>query len=64
MTLEPEQKDCVQCVYEGKDVFLWLPTEFGKTVCFRIEVLPFMFDMKLGRVDSLVVVVSPLVSHN
>ena len=62
MTLEPEQKDCVQCVYEGKDVFVWLPTEFGKTVCF--EVFPFMFDMKLGRVDSLVVVVSPLVSHN
>ena len=60
MTLEPEQKDCVQCVYEGKDVFVWLPTGFGKTVCF--EVLPFMFDMKLGRVDSLVVVVSPLVS--
>ena len=62
MTLELEQKDCVQCVYEGKDVFVWLPTEFGKTVCF--EVLPFMFDMELGRVDSLVVVVSPLVSHN
>ena len=62
MTLEPEQKDCVQCVYEGKDVFVWLPTEFGKTVCF--EVFPFMFDMKLGRVDSLVVVVWPLVSHN
>ena len=60
MTLEPEQKDCVQCVYEGKDVFVWLPTGFGKTVCF--EVLPFMFDKKLGRVDSLVVVVSPLVS--
>ena len=60
MTLEPEQKDCVQCVYEGKDVFVWLPTGFGKTVCF--EVLPFMFDMKLGRVDSLVVVASPLAS--
>ena len=57
MTLKPEQKDCVQCIYEGKDVFVWLPTGFGKTVCF--DVLPFMFE---GRVGSLVVVVSPLVS--
>ena len=60
MTLKPEQKDCVQYVYEGKDVFVCLPTGFGKTVYF--EVLPFMFDMKLGKVGSLVVVVSPLVS--
>ena len=57
MTLKPEQKDCVQCIYEGKDVFVWLATGFGKTVYF--DVLPFMFD---GRVGSLVVVVSPLVS--
>ena len=47
-------------VFMRADIFVWLPTGFGKTVCF--EVLPFMFDMKLGRVDSLVVVVSPLVS--
>ena len=47
-------------VFIRADIFVWLPTGFGKTVCF--EVLPFMFDMKLSRVDSLVVVVSPLVS--
>ena len=64
LSLKPEQKRCVSCIYEGKDVFLWLPTGFGKSICY--EVLPFMFDLKLGRVGtpwlSLVIVVSPLVS--
>ena len=44
-------------------VFLWLPTGFGKSICF--ELLPFVFDFKLGRVDtesSSVIVVSSLVS--
>ena len=44
----------------GKDVFVWLPTGFGKSLCY--EVLPFVFDYKLGRQDSLVIVVSPLIS--
>ena len=60
MTLKPEQKACVNSIYEGKDVFLWLPTGFGKSICY--EVLPFVFDIELGRVGSLVFVVSPLVS--
>ena len=59
MTLKPEQKACVKSIYEGKDVFLWLPTGFGKSICY--EVLPFVFDIELGRVGSLVFVVSPLV---
>ena len=45
-------------------VFLWLPTGFGKSICF--EFLPFVFDFKLGRVDtessSVIVVASSLVS--
>ena len=44
-------------------VFLWLPTGFGKSICF--EFLPFVVDFKLGRVDtesSSVIVVSSLVS--
>jgi len=63
MTLKPQQRASVKYVYEGKDVFLWLPTGFGKSLCY--EVLPFVFDVKLGRVDSVnsvVIVVSPLVS--
>jgi ATP-dependent DNA helicase RecQ len=65
MTPKPEQIACVKSIYEGKDVFLWLPTGFGKSLCY--EVLPFVFDMKLGRLadsntNSVVIVVSPLVS--
>ena len=51
-------------VWEGNDVFVLLPTGFGKSIIY--EVLPFVFDYKLDRVDgatrSLVIVVSPLIS--
>ena len=30
------------CISEGKDVFLRLPTDFGKYICY--EVLPFVLD--------------------
>ena len=52
--------------YDLERVFVWLPTGFGKSICYRYTTLPFVFDHKLGRVDrdyhSLVVVVSPLIS--
>ena len=41
---------------------MWLPTGFGKSLCY--EVLPFVMDRKLSRIDaksSLVLVVSPLI---
>ena len=60
VTSKDKQTACVKAIYEGKDVFLWLPTGFGKSMCY--EVLPFVFDDKLGRRDSLVIVVSPLIS--
>ena len=52
-------------MFEGFDVFLWLPTGFGKSLCY--ECLPFLFDFKLGRMGdphrrSVVLVISPLVS--
>ena len=50
VSLRPEQKACRECVFDGKDAFVWLPT--GKFIC-----LPFMFEKKLGRDNSLVVVV-------
>ena len=63
-TLKAQQKEAVKHVWEGKDVFVLLPTGFGKSIIY--EVLPFLFDYKLGRMHgqtkSLVIVVSPLVS--
>ena len=62
LVLKQEQRAAVQSVYDGKDVFLWLPTGFGKSLCY--ELLPFLFDNKLGRQpgSSLVIVISPLIS--
>ena len=41
-TLKAEQLDAIKCIYGGKDVFLWLPTGFGKSICY--ETLPFVFN--------------------
>ena len=60
IVLKPEQLQAVRHIYEGRDVFLWLPTGFGKSICY--EVLPFLFDRKLESECSTVIVVSPLVS--
>ena len=62
LVLKPEQSAVLELIFQGKDVFVWFPTGYGKLVCY--QALPFMFDRKLGRsVDrSVVLVVSPLVS--
>ena len=60
VALKNEQMACIKYIYQRNDVFLWLPTGFGKSLCY--EVLPFVFDDKLGRNDSAVIVVSPLIS--
>ena len=58
--LKPEQLQDVRHIYEGRDVFLWLPT-FGKSICH--EMSPFLLDCKLGKFESsIVIVMSPLVS--
>ena len=50
MEPKPEQVAAIQSVYDGKDVFVWLPTGFGKSFCY--EALPFVADWKHGRVDT------------
>ena len=63
--LKAEQLDAIKCIYDGKDVFLRLPTGFGKSICY--ETLPFVFNYKhsdggTGGGCSVVLVVSPLAS--
>ena len=61
--LKPEQVKAIRHLYEGRDVFLWLPTGFGKSICY--EILPFLFGFKLSHVDTprcMVLVESPLLS--
>ena len=50
VTFKDEQTACVKAIYEGKDVFLWLYTGFGKSMWY--EVLPFVFDDKRDRTTS------------
>ena len=46
---------------------MWFPTGYGKSICYQL--LPFVFDVKLGRTNaplvdrSVVLVTSPLVSY-
>ena len=49
-SLKPEQWDSIEAVYDGKDVFVWLPTGYGMSICYTT--LPFALDYKLGRIDS------------
>ena len=59
--LKTEQQEAIRQFVLGRDVFVSLPTGYGKSVCYFP--LPFVFD-RLRRVDkkSIVVVVSPLVA--
>ena len=65
LDLKFEQKQALRASFGGDDVFVWLPTGFGKSVCFKC--LPFLFDHKLGRTGakssrSTMLVISPLLS--
>ena len=63
--MKAEQLDMIKCIYNGKDVFLWLPTGFGKSICY--ETLLFVYNYKhsdggTSSGCSIVLVVSSLVS--
>ena len=62
--LREQQAEALRAVYNLHDAFLWLPTGFGKSICY--ECLPFMFDYKLDHKDTssrhTVLVISPLIS--
>ena len=64
VTLKEEQRLAIKAIFDGRDVFVCLPTGYGKSLCF--QTLPFIMDYKLDLVGteqrSIVLVVSPLVS--
>ena len=37
----------VEAVYQGNSVFVWLPTGFGKSICYQN--LPFVIEYKKGQ---------------
>ena len=51
IVLNQEQLTAIHCFYQRKNVFLWLPTGFGKLVCY--EVLLFLFDFAEIFFDGL-----------
>ena len=64
VSLKEEQRSSMGAIYDGDDVFVWLPTGYGKSLCY--QALPFLIDFKKGLVDtekrSAVLVISPLVA--
>jgi len=66
ITLRAEQHSAMEAIYNHQDVFVWLPTGYGRSLCY--QVLPFIMNYKHGVVEtqrhSLVVVVSPLVAQS
>ncbi len=57
--LKPDQMRTLQKFVGGRDVFVSLPTGYGKSLCYIL--LPRIFDLLRGVEDkSVVIVVSPL----
>ena len=60
-SLKPEQEQAILAFVSGNDVFIALPTGYGKSLCFGV--LPRAFDLKRGvQRQSLIMVVSPLIA--
>ena len=55
--IKQEQLTTICYLYDWKDVPLWLPTGFEKSVCYKV--LPFLFDFAGSESGSIL---SPLVS--
>ena len=60
-TLKPEQKQALLKFVGGQDVFVSLPTGFGKSLCYIL--FPRIFDLLRGVENKcIVIVVSPLIA--
>ena len=49
LVLKPEQWVAIDAIYNGRDVFVWLPTGFGKIICFQA---PSNSNLFLGNFDG------------
>ncbi len=59
--LKQEQEDSILQFTKGKDVFISLPTGFGKSLCYIL--LPCVFDIIRGvEKKSMILVISPLIA--
>ena len=61
LSLKSEQERAILAFVSGRDVFVSLPTGYGKSLCFAL--LPRVFDMMRNvKNRSVVIVVSPLIA--
>ena len=59
--LKPEQRTSIFQFASGSDVFVSLPTGYGKSLCYTL--LPSVFDLLRGvKEKSIVLIVSPLLA--
>ena len=58
--VKQKQKEAIGEFVSGNDVFVSLPTEYGKSLCYVL--LPLVFDLLLRRKGSIVLCISPLTS--
>ena len=58
-SLHKEQKECIENLFLGRDVFAILPTGFGKSLIFQL--FPRLTSQR-NAVNSTIIVVTPLVA--
>ena len=64
--LKDDQRDAIAAFLQGKDVFVSLPTDSGKSLCFVL--IPSIVDLLKSALSlpsnhcSMMVIISPLVS--
>ena len=58
--LKEEQRKAIAGFLSGQDVFVVLPTGYGKTVCYSC--LPLAYDIFHATEGSIIVIISPLLA--
>ena len=51
--LKDKQPKVLQKLYQGNDTFTWLPTGFGKSICYRVMYFVFAYELKCVGVPAL-----------